>query len=416
MFFSKLEWFIAVRYLKTKRKESFIKIISWFSLIGITLGVAVLIIVMSVMNGFRKDLVASIVGIEGHLSVQNVNGSFLNGYPYLIKEIKDVKEVTNVAPSITTQALLSSKDYSTGVMVKGITLADILARKVKLEQEIPNANNRFSNGEKVIFVGKLLAQSLGLNVGDEVRAVFPQMTSTITGFIPKYVTFKVAGLFNTGMYQYDSNMIFIPLPIAQILYSTKGTQYIEVFTKNPENVDSIRDDIHQKIGDDLYITTWKENNFSLINALNTERNVMFIILVLIIMIAAFNIMSSLIMLVRSKTKEIAILKTVGFSAGSIQKIFLIIGLRTGIMGTFMGVILGVTFSLNIERIRTMLQDILHVNLFNENVYFLSHIPAEVSFVQIFTITLISILLSIVASIYPSKKAAKIITAEALRYE
>lgn len=416
MIFSKIERLIAKRYLKTKRKESFITIVSWLSLIGITLGVAILIIVMSVMNGFKKDLINNIVGIDGHLTISRYQGGYLDNYQSYIKAIIHNKEVTHVGASITSQALISGKEYSSGGMVKALTLQDILQRKIKISNTNSSWLHKFDQGDKMVLVGKGMAQSLGVNTGDTLKLVFPKFASTAFGSMPRYITLTIAGIFNTGMFEYDSNMVIIPLSLSQLLFNTNGVQNIEIFVRNPENIDNIRNDINATIFGNLLLTTWQENNYTIISALNTERNVMFIILFLIIMVATFNIMSGLIMLVRSKTKEIAILMAMGFNNSNIQKVFFIIGLRTGLTGTIIGTILGVLFSLNIERIRELVQHILHINVFNENVYFLSKLPADVNVVEVVVVASSALLLSILASIYPAKRATKITVAKALHYE
>lgn len=414
--FSKIEWIIANRYLKTKRKESFITIISWLSLVGITLGVAVLIIVMSVMNGFKRDLIKSIVGIDGHLSVSSFQGEYLDNYNSLINIITKNSEVKSVGASINTQGLITTKYYSSGVMVKGLSLEDIYNRSIEINSKSKNAMQEFQDSNKVVIMGYSLARSMGVSVGDEVKVVFPEFMSTAFGSMPRYLTLKLIATFKTGMFQYDSNMIIMPLGIVKQVFTSKGVQQLEIFINNPDNADIIKETIEKQIGRRLFVNTWKDNNLTLITALDTERNVMFIILFLIIMVATFNIMSGLIMLVRSKTKEIAILKTMGFNNKNVQNVFLLIGLRTGIIGTISGTLAGVLFSLNIERIREFIQSIFHINLFNENVYFLSRLPAEVSFLEVGIIALSSILLSITASIYPARKASKVIVAKALHYE
>lgn len=414
--FTKTEFIIARRYLKTKRKESFITIISWLSLIGITLGVAVLIIVMSVMNGFKRDLIQSIVGIDGHLSVSSFQGRYLDNYNSSINIIKKNKEVKSVGASINTQGLITTKYYSSGVIVKGLTLEDIYSRNIDINSKYQNSIQDFKDNKKVVIMGYSLARSMGVSNGEEVKIVFPEFMATAFGSVPRYITLKVIATFKTGMFQYDNNMVIIPLDIVKQIFNSKGVQQLEVFINNPEKVDVVKDKLEQQISSSLFVNTWKENNITLITALDTERNVMFIILFLIIMVATFNIMSGLIMLVRSKTKEIAILKTMGFNNKNVQNVFLIIGLRTGIIGTIVGTVVGVLFSLNIESIKEFIENILHVNLFNENVYFLSKLPAEVSFTEVGIIVLFSILLSIIASIYPARKASKVIVAKALHYE
>lgn len=414
--FSKVEWLIAKRYLKTRRKESFITMISWLSLIGITIGVAVLIIVISVMNGFKRDLIKSIVGIEGHITVAPATTRFISDYRLIANTIARYEGVSSVGATINTQALISSDGYNAGAMVKGLSLEDIRSRKIELQGLTKASAGQYRSGAKEVLVGKGLAENLGLAVGSSVKLVFPEFSTTVAGSVPKYITAKVAGFFKTGMFQYDNNMVVISLRLAQKIFNTQGVQNLEVFIDDPEHAAELRGELGFKLPVNLYLHTWQENNMTFIGALNTERNVMFIILVLIILVATFNIMSGLVMLVRSKTKEIAVLKTLGLSSLNIQKIFLIIGLRTGIIGTAGGCLLGVVISLNLEPLRQLIQTIFHVSLFDQDVYFLAKLPSEVNLTEVVLIAGISLLLSVLVSIYPARRAAKITIARALYYE
>lgn len=416
MFFTVAERLIAKRYIKTKRKESFITLIYWLSMLGIVIGVAVLIIVTSVMNGFKRDLIKSIVGVEGHISIKHYGGGYIDDYGPILAKLGHVKGVKGAGASISTQALLNSSNVSTGVMVKALTITDIKARHITLSNYTKNSLESFSRGEKVALIGKGLANNLGLDSSSILKLVFPKFTPTLGGSVPSYINVRVVGFFKTGMFQYDNNMVLIPLSLGQKVFSTKGTQEIELFLNNPAEAPEIQGKLGYDLPFNLYSSTWEENNVSLIGALNTERNVMFLILALIVVVATFNIMSGLVMLVRSKTKEIAILKTLGLSSKNVQNIFLLIGLRTGIIGTLVGAIIGVVVSLNLDHIKSFIEHIFHVSLFNADVYFLSKLPTEVNFAEVALIAGMSLLLSILVSIYPAKKAGKIIIAKALHYE
>ncbi len=413
----KLEAQIAKRYLKSKRKESFISFISWFALIGIALGVATLIIVMSVMNGFRKEIINNFIGTSGHIFVysQTPNNQITNFQP-IIDKLKDVEGVKGVFPSIAEQVLLSQKNQSSGVMLLGLSYDDVYKREL-LNKSLRGYNlKEFKDGKNVVLLGKYVARNLGVGVGDNITAISPNGYSTMFGALPRFGSFKVIGIINTGMYQFDSSTAIIPFHLAQdFFFYGKNTQKIELFLDNPQNAESVKLKIMQT--KQIYnLETWEDNNKYLINALEVERNVMFLILSLVILIAAFNIISGLVMLVRSKTKEIAILRAMGLSRRSIITIFLMVGIRIGFFGTFFGGLLGTLFSYNIESIRNFLESLLKVNLFSEEIYFLSKLPADINSMQVIVVIFMAILFSVLASIYPAIRASKIQPAEGLKYE
>ncbi|MCL2567250.1 MAG: lipoprotein-releasing ABC transporter permease subunit [Alphaproteobacteria bacterium] len=413
----RLEWDIAKKYLKSKRKESFIAFISWFSLIGITMGVAVLIIVMSVMNGFRKEIISNLIGAGGHLFIVE-QGNRINNYQEIIDSLQKIEEITNIAPSISSQAMISAQNESSGVSVEGLTFNDLTKRDI-LYNSLKNQNlQAFKQGEQVAIVGRVIARNLGINVGDNITLISANGYTTILGSMPKFAGFKVVGILDTSMYQYDSTMTIIPFNVAQDFFNfaPHTAQKIDIFIANPQNVDDVAREIYAANSNINYIQDWQSTNRYLMNALDVERNVMFLILSLVILIAAFNIVSGLIMLVRSKTKEIAILRTLGLSKKSIAWVFLFIGVRIGVLGTFWGMVIGVLFSLNIERIRHGIETLVGVNLFAEEIYFLSRLPADVQSFQVVLVIVISMVFAVVSSIYPALRASKIQPIEGLRYE
>lgn len=412
-----LEWEISRRYLKSKRKESFVTFISWFAIIGIMLGVAVLIIVMSVMNGFRKEIISSLIGANGHIALYT-GSNIVENYDSIQKQLVNVQGVTFSGPTIEKQVLISSGRNSQGALVWGLTLKDLQYRKVISKNITPAQLNNF-NQSNSLLLGRILARDIGAKVGDNITVISPDGYVTAFGTVPKILSFKVIGIINTGLYQYDSNIAIIPLNVAQDFFgfAPNTAQKIDIFTTNPQTSNKIAYNISKNFRDKhIYLETWQQSNSYLINALEVERNVMFMILSLVILIAAFNIVSGLVMLVRSKTKEIAILRTIGLGKKSIIKVFLLLGIRIGVLGTALGTILGVVFSLNIESIRRFIEKLFGSNLFAEEVYFLSRLPADVKSYQVLLVIFIALLFTIISSIYPAILASRIKPVEGLKYE
>lgn len=412
-----LEWDISKKYLKSKRKESFISFISWFSLIGIALGVAVLIIVMSVMNGFRKEIISNLIGANGHLFVVE-RGDTVKNYKGIIKSLKDVKEITNIAPTVSGQAIISAQNSSQGISVDGLTFNDLRKREILYKSLSSQNLKEYEKGSQVAVVGRVIARSLNIELGDNITLISANGYTTIMGSIPKFAGFKVVAILDTGMYQYDSSMVIIPFNIAQDFFNYKSTdtQKIDIFIKNPQDTQSVANEIYKANPNINYIQGWQESNRYLMNALEVERNVMFLILSLVILIATFNIVSGLIMLVRSKTREIAILRTIGLSKKSISMVFLFIGIRIGVIGTICGTLIGVLFSLNIERIRGVLESMIGVNLFAEEIYFLSKLPADVQSFQVVLVVSIALFFSCLSALYPAFRASIIKPVEGLKYD
>lgn len=414
--FSKLELMIAIRYLMSKRKEGFISVIAIFSFIGIMLGVATLIIVMSVMNGFRIELIDRMLGMNSHITVYSKNGKISN-YDEEVSKIQKINGVDYANVFVEGQVMVSAKGNATGALVKGIKKED-LRKKNLVMNNLLGSLDEFNNNSVVI--GKGLSNSLNVNVGDVIKLIAPETNNTVIGAIPRMKTYKVVGLFESGMYEYDNTIIFMSLQQAQIHFKYKSSvSGIEIMAKNIEDVEDISYKLWKTYENNLKnltVVDWKQANASFIGALKVERNVMFIILTLIILVAAFNIISSLIMLVNDKSKNIALLRTMGATKSSVMRIFFICGSTIGIVGTFFGVLLGISFANNIQAIKKFLEGMTGINLFDPTIYFLSNLPSEIFLSDIILIVSMSVGLSFLATVYPSYKATKQDPAEVLRYE
>ncbi len=416
MLFKSFELYLAFRYLRSKKTEGFISLSTWFSFVGIALGVATLIIVMSVMNGFREELVNRILGINGHLVIYANNGKIIADYNNISEKVSDDNNVFSVIPQIDGQGLARSNDYVSGVMIKGIRWTDLPAKKLLWDNLNKLTKNNFKTKNEIIL-GSRLAKRLNVKVGDKITIVSANGIKTALGIIPQKQIFKIGGLFNVGMYEYDNNFIFMPWKTAQnFLQLGDVANNIEIFLKDYQSSDVSYLNIKKALNNNFEIIDWKKQNNAFINALNVEKNVMFLILTLIILVAAFNIISSMIMLVNAKSGDIALLRTIGSSRNAIIKIFLVIGASIGLLGTIFGSLLGIFFSINIEYLRKFLSIILNQELFSPEIYFLTDLPSKIDFIEVFYITFTSLFLSILASVFPSWKAAKILPVDVLRYE
>lgn len=414
--FSAFEWMMAMRYLRARRQEGFISVIAWFSLVGIALGVATLIIVMSVMNGFRQELLERILGINGHLSVYGPVSGQMTDYEPILDKLQDLDGVISVNALVEGQVMASANGIAKGAIVRGIRAEDLAKRKIVADNIVQGSLEAFK-GDNVIMIGARLARTMGVTVGDDVTLISPKGNVTAFGTVPRMRAFKIVGTFEIGMYEYDSGFVFMPLEASQIYFKLKDSiSNLEVFIENPDTAPQVGIELQQALKGQASIHDWQRANSSFFNAIQVERNVMFLILTLIILVAAFNIISSLIMLVKDKGRDIAILRTMGATRGMIMRIFLIAGASVGVIGTMAGFGLGLAFASNIEGIRRFIERFTGTDLFAAEIYFLSQLPAVVDPTEVTAIVLMGLGLSFLATIYPSWRAAKIDPAEALRYE
>ena len=408
---STLEKEITFRYLKTRKKDGFLNIISIFSFIGISLGVAVLIIVMSVMNGFRTELISKIVGFNAHVTVKPYENSIS------LDKLDDnnLKLISkDLIFSNSGEAIVISKDYTKGLVLRGYSSKNFPKLDVVKKGKLIGESNQLL--ENSISIGKELSFNLGLNIGDRVSIMSPVGIETIIGSLPKQETFIISSIFDSGLADFDANIAFINLNTLESFFDLdKGKRNLEIYLNNPSNIDEIKNQI-QKIFNNEFVYTWADMNSSLFSALKVERNVMFIILSLIIIVAAFNIISGLTILVKNKTRDIAILKSIGVLNKSIIKIFFLVGIIIGTTATFFGIFLGVMFSLYIENLREFLSNTFDISLFPEEIYFLSTMPSEINPKSIFIISLCSIFITIIVSIFPAIKASKLDPVKGLKYE
>ncbi len=407
---STLEKEITLRFLKARKKDGFLNIISIFSFIGISLGVAVLIIVMSVMNGFRTELINKIVGFNSHITVK----------PYENKIVIDktkINQLELISESLifsnSSEAIIMGKDNSKGIILRGYLDNDFSKLDIVKNENFKGSLNVRKNN---ISIGRELSFNLNLDIGDDISIMSSSGIETIIGNLPKQKTFVITSIYESGLADFDNNIIFLNLETLEEFANLPLVERnLEIYLKNPQKI-FIQKQIVQKIFKNEFIYSWADMNSSLFSALKVERNVMFIILFLIIIVAAFNIISGLTILVKNKTKDIAILKSIGVLNKSIIKIFFLVGIIIGITATIFGIILGVLFSIYIENIRELISDIFDISLFPEEIYFLSTMPSEIDFSLIFLISICSILITILVSIFPAMKAARLDPIKSLKYE
>ncbi|MBT5239572.1 MAG: lipoprotein-releasing ABC transporter permease subunit [Rhodospirillaceae bacterium] len=415
MMFGSFERMVAGRYLRARRKEGFVSVIAGFSLLGIGLGVATLIIVMAVMNGYRQDIMDRILGVNGHIDVRGVEFS-IPDYDLRVDAIKNLPGVVAVMPQISGQVMATSQGVSSGALVRGVRGEDLAARTVISENIVQGSLPAFARGEG-LMIGVRMAERFRVNLGDSLTLISPKGNVTAFGTAPRLKDYPIVALFDVGMSDFDSSIIFMPLNLAQTYFKyPDSVTGIEIQVADPDQARFIAREVAGIAGPGVRVLSWEQTNSTFFNALQVERNVMFLILTLIIVVAAFNIIAGLIMLVKDKGRDIAILRTMGATRGMIMRVFFLAGASVGVTGTLLGLILGILFCENIESVRQVLESITGTNLFSAEIYFLSTIPAEMDWGEVASVVMMGLGLSFAATLYPSWRAANTDPVEALRYE
>jgi lipoprotein-releasing system permease protein len=413
--FAPYEWMLSLRYLRARRKEGFISVIAGFSFLGIMLGVATLIIVMAVMNGFRKELLDKILGLNGHLLVQPLEKP-LTDFEEVAARIAKVQGIRLAVPIVEGQALASSPFNAAGVLVRGIRMND-LTGLTSIAKNLKQGTLENFDTQQGVVIGRRLADQLTVRAGDTVSLVAPRGAVTPMGTMPRIKAYKVAAVFEIGMSEYDTAFVFMPLPEAQAYFNRSGdVTAIEVYTTAPDRIATFRPLVSEAAQRPIFMIDWRQRNSTFFNALQVERNVMFLILTLIVLVAAFNIASSLIMLVKDKGRDIGILRTMGASQGAIMRVFLITGAAIGVIGDLVGFLVGLLVCLNIESIRQFMSWLTNTELFSPELYFLSKLPADLDAGETTAVVVMALALSLLATLYPSWRAARLDPVEALRYE
>ena len=414
MAFSPFERMMAWRYLRARKAEGFVNVIAGFSFLGIMLGVATLIIVMSVMNGFREELVGRILGLNGHLNVYAVNGPIYN-YDAMVDKVENTAGVKSVRPMIEGQVLVSVNGAASGAMVRGVKPEDFATKPILSEGITAGDLSNFK--ENHIAIGAAMAERMKIKLGDPITLLSPKGKATPFGTVPRSGSYTVMLIFDVGMYEYNNGFVFMPLDTAQKFFQMEdAVNTLEIMANSPMDIERVKEDVVFAVKDEAKVYDWRDANKSFINALNVERNVMFLILTLIIIVAAFNIISSMIMLVKDKGKDIAIMRTMGASRGMMLRIFILTGASIGVAGTLGGALLGILFATNIEGIRQFIQNLTGTELFAAEIYFLSQLPAIIEWQEVFTVIGMALVISIAATIYPAWRASRLDPVEALRYE
>ncbi|WP_226577429.1 lipoprotein-releasing ABC transporter permease subunit [Acuticoccus sediminis] len=413
--FGALEWSIARRYLRARRRERAISIVSTLSITGIVLGVAALIIVMSVMNGFRTELFSRILGISGHVVVQAADG--MPGYEGLAEKLEAIPGVDRAVPYVLGQAYATGNGGATGILLRGVSRKDMERTPLLDEHMVAGTLKNFGEEEKGMVIGAGLARALGVTIGDKVTVMTQDGPVTPFGQTPQIDNFPVIGIFDVGMSQVDGTIAYLPIAEAQ-LYLNMDDQAtgIEIFSDSPDDMDGLKAAIAEAADRPLYLSDWRQNNRAYYSALTVERNVMFIILTLIVLVASMNVISSMTMLVNEKTPDIAIMRTIGASRGTVLRVFLMVGLTIGVGGTLIGLGLGTLIAVNIENIRQAITTIFNIQLFPPELYYLTQIPSDISSTQTTMVVVISLLLALIATIPPAWKAATTDPVEALKAE
>ena len=414
--FAAYEWTLASRYIRARRREGVISVIAGFSFLGIMLGVATLIIVMSVMNGFRAELLGKILGFNGHFVASGVASAPIDGYPEIVDRLRKVDGVTTVIPFVEGEVMASSSNSATGALVRGMTEENLRKLPIVSERVEAGTLDGFDTSEGVA-IGQGLAWRHGLGVGDNITIISPRGPVTPFGIAPRIQPFKVVAIFKVGMSQYDGSVVFMPLADAQGYFLHEDTvSKIEIKVEDPDNVDRYWVPLTNSLKGGVKLFSWQQVNSTFFNALQVERNVMFLILTLIILVAALNIIAGLIMLVKDKSRDIAILRTMGATRGAMMRVFLITGTTIGVAGTLAGLVLGLVFCANIEAIRQFVQRLTGTEVFAPELYYLSRLPSVVDPGEVTSVVVMAIVLSILATLYPSWRAARLDPVEALRYE
>jgi lipoprotein-releasing system permease protein len=408
---------VALRYLGARREEGFVSVIAAFSLIGIALGVAVLIVVMSVMNGFQVDLLGRILGLNGHLSITSLGGGNLQGFDALARKFASVDGVARVTPIVEGQGLISANGRSSAVIVRGIRRDDLAARTIVSESLARGSLDGFA-GKSTVIVGSRLAERLGLKPGDRMRLISPQLEQNAFGSVPRMKTYRVVATFEVGMYEYDNGFIFMPLDAAQLFFRTgrDAVTNLEVMARNPAQAGSLAPALVSAADAPIRVFDWQRQNESFFYTVQVQRNVLFLILALIILIAALNIISGLIMLVKDKGRDVAILRTMGANRATVLKIFFLAGSAIGIVGSATGLVLGVLFADNIGAIQGWVEAVAGIRVFDPQIYYLSTLPSRIETWDVVSVLALSLGLSFLATLYPAWRAARLDPVEALCYE